>query len=170
MKLNELIKEVKDNNLIETISDIEFLFLNYSIDDKTLPIDKLIEDVIKWGYEKDELKDFYSEHLNSLINIGSVSPMVECCIDHETFGHSFSLFCFESKNHRYYKVVGSGLCHEIWDTDGFYEIINKHSDTDSSDTDIIAMFKDECHEAFTNYGEFSYSEKLSDGSTIEFYS
>ena len=165
MKLNELIKIVKDNNFIKTISEIEFLFLDYSIEDETQPISILIDNVITWGYENDDLKDFYSEHLDFLINSENVSPLIGCNMSYETSlgGNSdnFELFCFESKNYNYYKVEGNGMTSDRWDTFGFYEILNKNSDTD-----IISMFKDECHEVFSNFGEFGDDE---DDSEIEFY-
>ena len=50
MELAELIKVVKDISLIETISDLEFLFLDYSIEDENLPINNIIDNVITWAY------------------------------------------------------------------------------------------------------------------------
>ena len=163
MKLNELIKIVKDNNLIETISDIEFLFLDCSIKDETQPISILIDNVITWGYENDDLKDFYSEHLDFLIDNGIVSPLIECKMTYQTsmgpLSDNFGLFCFESKNYKYYKVKGDS---DRWDTYGFYEIVKKNS----RKTDVISQFKDECDYVFSNFGEFDDDE---DDSEIEFF-
>ena len=166
MKLNELIKIVKDNNLIKTISDIEFLFLDYSIKDETQPISILIDNVITWGYENDDLKDFYSEHLDFLIDNEIVSPLIECSLTYQTslgpLSDNFELFCFESKNYKYYKVKGDS---DRWDTTGFYEIVKKNS----KKTDVILQFKDECDYLFSNFDEFGYDELSSDGHTIEFF-
>lgn len=167
MELGELIKIVKDNNLIKTISDIEFLFLDYSIKDETLPLDDLIDDSLKWSYENDDLADFFSEHLDFLIDNEIVSPLIECRMTYETslgpLSDDFALFCFESKNYKYYKVEGDS---DRWDTTGFYEIVKKNS----RKIDVISQFKDECEYVFSNYGEFGYDELSSDGHTIEFFS
>lgn len=169
MKLEELKKVVKKNNLIETISDIEFLFLDYSIKDKTQPISDLIDDSVTWSYENDDLMDFYLEHLDFLIESGSISPVIECVMKYQTslgtISKYFDLYCLESKNLQYFKVVGEEELSDVWDTTyGFYEIVNKKS----KKTDIISEFKNECHEVFSNFGEFSDDELSSDGNTIKF--
>ena len=164
MKLEELIKVVKKNNLIETISDLHWTY--YTIEDETLPLEDLIDDSIRWSYENDELHDFYLEHLDFLIESESISPLIECEMTYQTslgpFRDSFDLFCFESKNYKYYKVKGDS---DRWDTTGFYEIVKKNS----KKTDVILQFKDECDYLFSNFGEFGYDELSSDGHTIEFF-
>ena len=166
MKLEELIKVVKKNNLIETISDLHWTY--YTIEDETLPLEDLIDDSIRWSYENDELHDFYLEHLDFLIESESISPLIECEMTYQTslgpFRDSFDLFCFESKNYKHYKVEGNGTTSDRWDTYGFYEIVNKNS----KKTDIISQFKDECNYVFSNFDEFDSDELSSDGHTIEF--
>jgi len=167
MELIELIKVVKDNSLIKTLSDIEFLFLDYSIDDENIPISNLIDDVITWGYEKDELEDFYSEHSDFLIDSGMIDYTIGCSIELNTSiqtSTSYELYCFESKNKLYYRVIGSGENSDCWDTLGFFKIIEKNSNID-----IISLFKGECYEVYTSNGEFDGDELSSDGHTIEFY-
>ena len=54
----------------------------------------------------------------------------------------------------------------MWDDSGFYEIVQKKS-TDKKR--IISNFESSCHEIFTNHGEFSDSELVRYGDSIEFY-
>lgn len=167
MELNELIKVVKVNSLIETISDIEFLFEDYTIEDENLPITELIDSAITWAYENDELAAFYAENLDFLIDSGEVECIIGCSIELNTSIRSsttYELYCFESKNKHYWMAVGSGENADCWDTSDFSEVLDKNSKTD-----VISRFKDECWEVFTNNGEFDGDELSGDGHSVEFY-
>ena len=167
MILDKLIKIVKDNSLISDSSDVEFLFLDYVISDKTIPIETLIEDVIKWGYENDELEDFYLNHIDFLIDTEIAPLLIDCTMNYMTSVPtyiSYDMYRFESNNLYYYKVIGNGNNHETWETSyGFYEILEKNSKTD-----IIDMFKCECENVYTLYDEFDADSLSSAGHTIEF--
>ena len=168
MELAELIKVVKDNSLIETISDIEFLFLDYSIEDENLPISYIIDNVITWAYENDELYDFYSEHSDFLIESDKADFIIGCSIILNTsirVTNTYELLCFESKNKLYFIASGEGTGSDIWDTQGIFKIVEKNSNID----DIISLFKNECYEVYTVHDEFDIDELSSDGHTIEFY-
>lgn len=167
MILQELIKIVKDNNLIETVSDINFLFLNYQIEDELQPINHLIDDVLNWGYENDELEEFYLEHTDFLIESGKVDYIISCTIELNTSVRTittFEMYCFESKNLLYYRVIGSGEYSDCWDTSGFYQILNR-----KSNSNIISIFKEECNNVFTNNGEFNNEDLISENNSIVFY-
>ena len=168
MELTELIKVVKDNSLIETISDIEFLFLDYAIEDENLPINYIIDNALTWAYENDELYDFYSEHSDFLIESDKADFIIGCSIIINTSiqtSTSYELYCFESKNKLYYRVIGSGENSDCWDTRGIFKIVEKNSNIN----DIISLFKGECYEVYTVHDEFDIDELPSDGHTIEFY-
>ena len=133
MELSELIKVVKVNSLIETISDTEFLFLDYAIEDDNLPITELIVSAITWAYENDELADFYAEHSDFLIDSGKVECIIGCSIELNTSIRSnttYELYRFESKNKHYSIAVGSGENADCWDTGDFSEILDKKSKID----------------------------------------
>tara|TARA_B110000902_G_scaffold229328_2_gene270045 strand:- start:280 stop:792 length:513 start_codon:yes stop_codon:yes gene_type:complete len=168
MIVDKLIKIVKDNSLISDSSDVKFLFLDYVISDKTIPIETLIEDVIKWGYENDELEDFYLEHIDFFIDTEIVTSLINCTMDFATSVPtyiSYDMYCFESNNLYYYKVIGEGYTHESWETSyGFYEILEKNSNTD-----IIDMFKCECENVYTTNNEFDADSLSSDGHSIEYH-
>jgi hypothetical protein len=168
MNLEYLIQFVKENSLIESSSDIDFLFPDYSEGEGDIIFDLEIEKVLKWGYENDKLEDFYSEHLDLLIDSGVIEPLIGCKIISNSSiqtSTTFELFQFESKNVLYYKVIGDGEYSDCWDTERFFKVIEK-----TSKLEIIDLFKSECHEVFTMNGEFDYDELLSEGNSIEFYS
>ena len=152
MKLNELIKLVKKRNLINTIRDLPWTPWDK---DKTLPLEDLIDDSIRWSYENDDLHDFYSEHLERLFRDEIVSPLIQCSISYDTTMGNLSdyiyLFCFESKNKKYYFKILKGITTDYISEYETFEIIDKNSDID-----VILNFKAECNEV------------TSDG-TIEFY-
>ena len=167
MILQELIKVVQDNNLIETKFDIEFLFSDYVIKNESKPINVLIDEVLNWGYNKDELTDFYLEHSDFLIDSGNIDYVIHCRIELNTSIQTittFEMYCFESKNQLYYRVIGSGEYSDCWDTSGFYQILNR-----KSNSNIISIFKEECNNVFTNNGEFNNEDLISENNSIVFY-
>ena len=64
----ELLKKITlKENLIKDVSDIDFVFSSYEYDNSE-SLEKLINKVIEWGFNNDELEDFYSEHWDELLN------------------------------------------------------------------------------------------------------
>lgn len=170
MNLKDLIKTVKELELINSSDDIDFLFVNYPIIKDSLPLETQIENVLEWGYENDELEDFYGEHMDALIENEFPEKILECeIVDKNSIQTTttFELYLFQTKNNKYYKVIGSGESSDCWDTQDFYKVIEKtsHEDVD----DIIQLFKDECNEVFTNNGEFNFKKLIKEGHTITFY-
>ena len=166
MELKELIKIVKDNRLIESISDIKFLFIDFKIEDDTISLNRLIDNAILWAYENDELSDFYSENLDFFIDYGYVAPIDESTLSTNTSIQTtttFTLYCFESQNKNYYKVIGSGEFADCLDISGFYEISDK-----AENTDIKSKFESDCYDVYTVNGEFDGDKLESDGHTIDF--
>lgn len=167
MNLEHLIQFVKGNSIIESTSDIDFLFPDYLENQKDKTLGFQIEEVLKWGFENDKLEDFYSEHLELFIELGVIEPIIGCKIISNSSiqtSTTFELFQFESQSVFYFKVIGDGENSDCWDTDGFFKVIKK-----TSKLEIIDLFKSECHEVFTMNGEFDSDELLSEGSSIEFY-
>ena len=168
MTLEVLVGYVKENLLIGSSSDIDFLFPDYIENEVDITLEVQIEKVLKWGYENDKLEDFYSEHLDLFIDLGVIEPLIGCKIISNSSiqtSTTFELFQFESQNVLYYKVIGDGEYSDGWDTNWFFKVIEK-----TSKLEIIDFFKSECQEVFTMNGEFDSDELLSEGNTIEFYS
>jgi hypothetical protein len=167
MNLKDLIKTVKELELITNTEDIDFLFVNYPSIKDTLPLETQIENVLEWGYENDELEDFYVEHMDALVENGFSDIILECKIFNNCSIQTttiFELYLFQTKNKKYFKVIGSGIFSDSMDTYGFYKVIEK-----TSKEDIIQMFKEDCNEVFTNNGEIDFDELIKDGDTISFY-
>lgn len=164
MQIQQLIKICQESKLITDSNDIDFIFVNYDSNDESLPIDQQIAAALTWAYEQDALDDFYLEHLETLVDMGYINSIVYCRMDW-IWGYdtTYSMYRLESKNKYYYKIEGGGLYHEAWDCQGFYEVVDK-----TSKKDIIACFEGDCEEAFTNYGEFSYSQLIKEGHRISF--
>ena len=56
----EILKNyILKQNLIKDVSDINFLFPSYEYD-SSKSLEDLINNVIEWGYNNDELEGFYS--------------------------------------------------------------------------------------------------------------
>ncbi len=129
MNLEYLIQIVKKNSLIESTSDIDFLFPDYPENQKDKTLNFQIEEVLKWGYENDKLEDFYSEHLELFIDSGVIEPIIGCKIISNSSiqtSTTFELFQFESQSVFYYSVIGDGENSDCWDTDGVVRAVWRH--------------------------------------------
>jgi hypothetical protein len=152
---------VKEKSLIQSKSDIDFLFESYKYDEKK-PLGELINDVIQWGYDNDDLEDFYSEHWDVLEESESMHYLQGCKWEDQFASTSFDLFRHNSKNKYYYKIISSGEFADCMNTDGYFVVLD-HQD----DNNIIDYFKDECTNSFDLDGELD-EENLS-SSSINFF-
>ena len=156
MKITELVEIVISDKLIKELKDIEFLFDNYILENENIPLNTQIENVIKWGYENDELEDFYSEFGYKFIEDELIEPEIECYIEHNfqiPVSTQFNLYRLESKTSTYYMVTSEGTFSDGMDTSGFYD----------------GDFENECHEIFCNYGEISEKDLEENDCSIEFH-
>ena len=82
-----------------------------------------------------------------------VSPLIQCSISYDTTMGELSdwiyLFCFESKNKKYYFKILKGITTDYISESETFEELDKNSDTD-----VISNFKDECNEADYDSIEF----------------
>ena len=153
--LEKLKKFIVERGLIQSKGHIDFLFVFYDYDEKK-PLDEIINDVIEWGYNNDELKAFYSEHWGVLQDSESITRLQGTQFDWT----SFELFKHNSKNKYYYKIKSYGEGADLIDTNNYFEVLD-HQDDDS----IIDNFKTVCHELYTDGGR---DEDLI-SSSLEFY-
>ena len=84
---NFILKE----NLIKDVSDIDFLFPSFEYDSSE-SIEKLINNVIEWGFNNDELEDFYSEHWEFLLNSDNLTLIQGCKIEDTPYVTTFDLY------------------------------------------------------------------------------
>ena len=169
MELQKLIEATLKYKIIDSPDFIDFVFANHPNVDQTRPLEELIKEVLTWGYENDELEDFFPEYLDILLQIEFTIPILNCCIDTQGHGTIFKLCKFESKNLNYYKVVAWGIFEDMWfgdDSDFYFRITEKKSTNEEM---IIGDFECNCSEVFTNHGEISDSELATHGHTIKFY-
>ena len=159
--LEKLKKFIIERSLIQSKSDIDFLFVSYEYDEKK-PLDEIINDVIEWGYNNDELKDFYSEHWGVLQESESIIRLQGCDMTTQFISTSFVLFKHNSKNKYYYKIKSYGECADLIDTNNYFEVLD-HQDDDS----IIDDFKNVCYEGYTDGGRLDDEDLNS--SSLEFY-
>jgi len=162
--LNKLISVVKKFNLIESTNDIDFLFLDFDFN-KEESLNKLIVETLEWGYNNDELEDFFLEHWDILVNTELVTNVNDCSItDNHMYITSITLSRFNSQNKYYYRIDASGVNEDMFHTNGFYSI--KENEDDEN---IISIFQQECLDAYTCHGEFTEEEMIENSSIIEFY-
>ena len=162
MRQIEMLKNyILTENLIKEVTDINFLFPSYEYD-SSKSLEEIINSVIEWGFNNDELEDFYSEHWEFLLNSDNLTLIQGCKIEDTPYVTTFDLYRYNSKNMYYYRVESFGLYSDNFDTSGFYTIL------DNQDDDlIINSFKQECMGVFNNFGELSTEDLKS--SKIEFY-
>jgi len=161
--LKQLISVVQKFNLIESTNDIDFLFL-YFYFNKEESLNKVIVEALEWGYNNDELEDFFLEHWDILVNTELVTNVNNCSIiDHNMYLTTITLSRFNSQNKYYYRIDASGVNEDMFDTNGFYSI--KENEDDEN---IISIFQQECLEAYTCHGEFTEEEMIENSSIIEF--
>ena len=156
----ELLKKFTlKENLIKDVSDIDFLFPSFEYDSSE-SIEKLINNVIEWGFNNDELEDFYSEHWEFLLNSDNLTLIQGCKIGDTPYVTTFDLYRYNSRNKYYYRVESIGVYEDSFETSGCYSIL------DNQDDDwVIKNFKDDCNNIHNCDGEVD-SEQLDN---IEFY-
>lgn len=160
-QIESLKKFTLKENLIKDVSDIDFLFSSYEYDNSE-SLEKLINNVIEWGFNNDELEDFYSEHWDELLNSDNLTLIQGCKIEDTPYVTTFDLYRYNSKNMYYYRVESIGLYSDNFDTSGCFAIL------DNQDDDLtIDSFKQQCMGVFNNFGELSTEDLKS--SKIEFY-
>tara|TARA_B110000027_G_scaffold128969_1_gene149984 strand:- start:59 stop:550 length:492 start_codon:yes stop_codon:yes gene_type:complete len=159
--IEKLKKFIIERSLIQSKSDIDFLFVSYEYDEKK-PLDELINDVIEWAYNNDDLEDFYGEHWDVLEESESMIFLQGCDMKDNIALTSFELFRHNSKNKYYYKIKSSGEFADLIDTDDYFDVID-HQNDDS----IIVYFKDICNDSFDLDGELDDENLIS--SSIKFY-
>ncbi len=161
LKLETLKNFVIKENLIEELSDIDFLFESYEYDHKK-PLEDLINDVIEWSYNNDMLEAFYEEHWDVLEDSESLFFLQVCKIKDQFALTNFYLYMYNSKNKYYYKIKSHGEFSNCMNTDGYFKILDKQNDDL-----VINNFKDKCSDIFNLDGELE-NDDLSN-SSIDFY-
>lgn len=152
---NFILKE----NLIKDVSDIDFLFPSFEYD-SSKSLEEIINSVIEWGFNNDELEDFYSEHWDELLHTDNLSLIQGCKIGDTPYVTTFDLYRYNSRNKYYYRVESIGVYEDSFETSGCYSIL------DNQDDDwVIKNFKDDCNNIHNCNGEVD-SEQLDN---IEFY-
>ncbi|MDC1276932.1 hypothetical protein N8Z48_02105 [Algibacter sp.] len=111
-------------------------------------MEELINDVIEWGYNNDELKDFYDEHWDVLTESDSIIFLKGCLHSVEIASTSFELFRYNSKNKYYYQIKGDGDFSDLIDTADYFNVL-ENQDDDS----VINDFKLYCDDAFYEVGD-----------------
>ena len=158
--LEKLKTWVKEENLIEDKYDIESWFESYKYDEKK-PLEEQINDAIEWGYNNDELGDFYDEHRYELEESECIILVQSCNMKHNIACTSVDLFRFNSKNKYYYIIQADGDFADLIDADSFYEVLDTQDDGS-----IIDYFKNICNNAYDIDGEI-LDDDLNE-SSIEF--
>ena len=159
--IEKLKKFIIERSLIQSKSDIDFLFVSYEYDEKK-PLDELINDVIEWGYNNDELEEFYAEHWDVLEESESMIFLQGCKMKDQFALTSFELFKHYSKNKYYYKIKSNGEFADLIDTDDYFDVLD-HQGDDS----VIDYFKNVCYDSYTLDGELDDENLIS--SSIKFY-
>ena len=159
--LEKLKKFIIKRSLIQSKTDIAFLFVSYEYDEKK-PLDELINDVIEWGFNNDELEDFYGEHWDVLEESESINFLQGCNMKDQFALTSFELFRHNSKNKYYYKIKSSGEFADLIDTDDYFVVLENQDDES-----IIDYFKSDCNDSFDLDGELD--DEILNTSSIEFY-
>ena len=115
----ELLKKFTlKENLIKDVSDIDFLFSSYEYDNSE-SLEKLINKVIEWGFNNDELEDFYSEHWDELLNSDNLTLIQGCKIEDTSYVTTFDLYRYNSRNMYYYRVESCGVYEDSFEVGGY---------------------------------------------------
>ena len=158
----EILKNyILKQNLIKDVSDINFLFPSYEYD-SSKSLEDLINNVIEWGYNNDELEGFYSEHWDELLHTDNLTLIQGCKIKEAPYVTTFDLYRYNSKNMYYYKVESFGVYEDSFETSGCYAILDK-----KDDDLVVKNFRNDCIEVHNCNGDLD-SEQL-EGSKIEFW-
>jgi len=160
-RIEILKKFILKENLIKDISDIDFLFPSFEYD-SSKSLKEIINSVIEWGFNNNELEDFYSEHWDELLHTDNLSLIQGCKIKESPYVTTFDLYRYNSKNMYYYKVESFGVYEDSFETSGCYAILDK-----KDDDLVIKNFRNDCIEVHNCNGDLD-SEQL-EGSKIEFW-
>ena len=152
---NFILKE----NLIKDISDIDFLFPSFEYD-SSKSLEEITNSVIEWGFNNDELEDFYSEHWDELLHTDNLFLIQGCKIKESPYVTTFDLYRYNSKNKYYYRVESTGIYEDSFETSGCYTIIGNQDDDL-----VIKNFRNDCIDIHNCSGEVA--EEFLDN--IEFY-
>ena len=93
--VEKLIAINKEFGLIKTIEDVEFLFLDYNIDE-SLSLEQQIDNSLKWAYDNDDFDSFFGEYIDSLYQSDILTLIAECSSSFEISDQSYDLYKFES--------------------------------------------------------------------------
>ena len=158
----EILKNcILKENLIKDVSDIDFLFPSFEYD-SSKSLEEIINSVIEWGFNNDELEDFYSEHWDELLHTDNLSLIQGCKIKDAPYVTTFELYRYNSKNLYYYKVESFGINEDCFETSGYYIALkNKNDDL------VIEYFKNDCINIHNCNGDLD-SEQLEE-SDLEFW-
>lgn len=158
-QINKLKNYILTEKLIKEASDIDFLFPSYEYDiSKSLK--ENINSVIEWGFNNNELEDFYSEHWEFLLNSDNLTLIQGCKINDESYITTFNLYKYNSRNKYYYRVESFGVYEDSFESSGCYSILENQDDNL-----VIKNFKNDCINIHNCFGEVE--NKLLDN--IEFY-
>jgi len=149
--VEKLIAINKEFGLIKTIEDVEFLFLDYKIDE-SLSLEQQIDNSLKWAYDNDDFDSFFGEYIDSLYQSDILTLIAECSSSFEISDQSYDLYKFESKSKFFYFVNAYGDAAH-WEENMFSVVKNKH-DVKS----IISDFENEFYDICCCHGEFSLEE------------
>ena len=143
----EILKKfILTENLIKDVTDIDFLFPSYEYDNSE-SLEKLINNVIEWGFNNDELEDFYSEHWDELLNSDNLTLIQRCEMD-ETYVTTFDLYRYNSRNKYYYRIESCGNYEDSFEKNGCYKILNT-----PDDDLVVKTFKNDCINIHNCFGE-----------------
>lgn len=143
----EILKKfILTENLIKDVTDIDFLFPSYEYDNSE-SLEKLINNVIEWGFNNDELEDFYSEHWDELLNSDNLTLIQRCEMD-ETYVTTFDLYRYNSRNKYYYRIESCGNYEDSFEKSGCYKILNT-----PDDDLVVKTFKNDCINIHNCFGE-----------------
>ena len=122
----EILKNyILTENLIKDVSDIDFLFPSYEYD-SSKSLEEIINSVIEWGFNNDELEDFYSERWEFLLNSDNLTLIQGCKIEDTPYVTTFDLYRYNSRNKYYYRVESKGVYEDSFETSGCYTILGNH--------------------------------------------
>ena len=149
--IEKLIAINKEFGLIKTIEDLEFLFLDYKIDE-SLSLEQQIDNSLNWAYDNDDFESFFGEHIDSLYQSDILPLIADCSPSYEISHQSYDLYQFESKNKFFYFVNAYGDAAH-WE-EAMFSVVKTNHDVKS----IISDFENEFYDICCCHGEFSLKE------------
>ena len=164
------IEVCEENNLIETVADIDGLIDIEGYVFKPILIEtEQIRDALSWAFHNDRLCDFYNEYWEEVfMHTDLVQLLLTGCISHNNsmLDLTYTLYRINSKSAYYYKVEKSGyLSDGLWDESGFFETTKDIK----KEAEVIESFKDQCENIATNFDEFDDDVMDENGIQVSFY-